>query len=84
MGLAADHLVGLENRHDLLDSAEALEAVGESGFLGFLRSDGANDRALGAAGDVRAEAPLLEPRDDRLYVLLGGGRTHDDDHWAAP
>ena len=46
----------------------------------ILGADDADDGAQRAAADIRLEAPLGDPIDDVLDLLLGGFGFGDDDH----
>ena len=79
MEIPAGELVLLGDADDLLDTGQQLEHLVQR--RGQRQTDHADDGALLAADQVRAEAEFLDAPDDGLDLLLAGVRLHDDDHW---
>ena len=76
-----DQFVWLDDVHRALDAGQRVEHLRVEFAL---VADGADQRALGAAGNVDAQArgayPCLDCRDFRV----AGIRLHDDDHYLSP
>src|SRR5262249_37664340 len=73
---AADELGGLQHREHLVDARVPLERQRREKLALADRSDHGR---LAPRGDERSAAGLLEPRDDMVDLLLGGGGAHDDE-----
>src|SRR3982751_6601822 len=76
--------VGLEDRHDVVDALERLEAELGDPLVVLEVADRADDGHLCALADVRSRADALNTFGYGADVLLRGSRFHHDHHLAGP
>src|SRR5207249_6640713 len=80
---SSDLLKGLEDRHDPLHPSGRLQRLAQE-LLGVAVADDADDGALHPHRQMRPQSGVLNLFDDRIDLLAGRTRFHDDDHALAP